>query len=817
MPDEHTCHSPAELAQLVNQVLPVEDIEALARHLEQCERCAETVDQLLSRNMLVEAARSPPVIDTLPTALPGLLERIRRMSQSAAAEMDASSSGTGLDIVDLLAPPQEPDEAGRLGGYRVLRVLGSGGMGIVFQAEDLRLRRPVALKVMRPALAAVALNVQRFLREARSAAAIEHDHIVTIYQVGEDRGVAFLAMQYLLGESLDARLKREPRLPLKEALRIGRETALGLAAVHKRGLIHRDIKPANLWLEAETSRVKILDFGLARTIADDAHLTASGALLGTPAYMAPEQVVDQRVDHRCDLFSLGCVLYRMLTGVTAFEGKNTLAILCAELEASKPPHEVNPEIPAALSSLILRLLARRPQDRPVSAQIVADELWAMEQHELCVELSAESAQVVRPNKLVERAPGREGIAANVLQPRRAPALLAGVLLACATVWSAVWFGTLPTGPPKDAALPTAPPLSRALPSPPRPDEPFTLWPLIAELGPHPAQINSLAISSDSKLLAVGCGTYWEPEAQGKVWLWDLATRQDAGVLQDHITCVTCVAFAPANYKGILAAGTGNLTKPHLGDVRLWNVDDKRGQLEAFIIGFKQGVSAVAFSPDGTLLATAGAHGDRALAVWSVPKLLEKTGDGPARWRQDIPAISARERLFTEFTGPLMSVVFSRDGKWMAVASGGGIKLWDTIDWTEPTWLSPDSPCGQVQSVAFSADGLCIAAVTSLIGAVVPVSAPEVLVWNLASPRGEPRRFVHLANFACVAFSPDGRFLITGDQDGGVFVWNAETGVGRPLPYTHRGWVWGLAVSHDGRKLVTGATDPMAKVWRIAEE
>src|SRR5205085_4060282 len=163
-------------------------------------------------------------------------------------------------------------------------------------------------------------------------------HIVAIHQVGEDRGVPFLAMPFLKGESLDQRLKREGKLPLGEVLRIGRETALGLAAAHAHGVVHRDIKPGNLWLEAGSQRVKILDFGLARQEGSDIQLTQAGAVLGTPAFMAPEQAQGKAVDARSDLFSLGCVLYRMATGVLPFTGPDTMSLLLAlTTQEPQPP------------------------------------------------------------------------------------------------------------------------------------------------------------------------------------------------------------------------------------------------------------------------------------------------------------------------------------------------------------------------------------------------------------------------------------------------------------------------------------------------
>ena len=221
---------------------------------------------------------------------------------------------------DFLDPPRAAGELGWLAHYRVRRLLGEGGMGLVFQAEDTVLLRPVALKVIRPELADLPRSHNGSLREARAMAAIKHDHIVTIYQVGQERGVPFLAMEYLQGMSLDHWLDRGHKPSVELVLRIGREIAAGLSAAHQHGLIHRDIKPANIWLEAPIGRVKILDFGLARSEREDVQITSPGTVMGTPAYMAPEQARGERRRRIGDLFSLGCVLYRLCTGRVAVRG-----------------------------------------------------------------------------------------------------------------------------------------------------------------------------------------------------------------------------------------------------------------------------------------------------------------------------------------------------------------------------------------------------------------------------------------------------------------------------------------------------------------
>src|SRR5262249_24441702 len=356
------------------------EVEALAHHLVDCERCLRALHTLHAEDTVLDAVRAHKKAHSRATdATLDLL--IQKLSALRSLPSDAFPHETLLTASEVpvvapappepygfLAPSQSADEIGRLGGYRVLKVLGAGSMGIVFLAEDPTLKRKVALKAMKPGLANYERAKKRFLREAQSTAQVEHDHIVTIYQVGEHHGVPFQAMPLLTGESLEERLNRERRLPLLEVLRIGRERAGGLAVAHEAKLIHRDIKPANIWLEGARARVKILDFGLARPVEGNAQVTQSGTVVGTPAYMAPEQAEGRRVDARVDLFSLGCVLYRMLTGQLPFPGTSMVAVLVAVVhEQPRAVQELAPQAPPELANLIMRLLAKKPEDRPTKA------------------------------------------------------------------------------------------------------------------------------------------------------------------------------------------------------------------------------------------------------------------------------------------------------------------------------------------------------------------------------------------------------------------------------------------------------------------
>ncbi|MCA9058215.1 MAG: protein kinase, partial [Planctomycetaceae bacterium] len=274
----------------------------------------------------------------------------------------------------LLAAPSHPEMLGRIGRYEVERLIGAGGMGIVFKGHDSELNRPVAIKVLAPYLAGNGSARRRFGREARAAAAVVDEHVVAIHNVESDGESPFLVMQYIAGKSLHARLERNGPLSVLEILRIGMQTAKGLAAAHAQGLIHRDVKPSNILLEATVDRALLTDFGLARA-ADDATLTHSGYHPGTPQYMSPEQSRGESVDQRSDLFSFGCVLYAMCTGHSPFRAETTMGVLRRiSDQPHRPVRQINPDIPEWLESIIDRLLAKDRNDRFQSAAEVAELL-----------------------------------------------------------------------------------------------------------------------------------------------------------------------------------------------------------------------------------------------------------------------------------------------------------------------------------------------------------------------------------------------------------------------------------------------------------
>jgi serine/threonine protein kinase len=306
-----------------------------------------------------------------------------------------------------LQPAVRPDALGRIGHYHALQVLGKGGFGVVFRAFDDTLQRVVAVKMMAPQLAATSPARKRFLREARTSAQVRHENIVQVHEVGE-QPLPYLVMEFIPGETLQQRLDRLGPVDTAEVVRVGRQIAEGLAAAHAMDLIHRDIKPGNILLEGAQLKVKITDFGLARS-ADDASLSQSGVIAGTPMFMAPEQAKGEQLDQRADLFSLGSVLYQMASGRPPFRANGTLAVLKRVAEDQpRDIREIIPETPQWLCDIIAKLHAKNPDERFQSAREVADLLADCEAQLKAHTKLKDSSRI--PCRKMQRSEGRKWVA-----------------------------------------------------------------------------------------------------------------------------------------------------------------------------------------------------------------------------------------------------------------------------------------------------------------------------------------------------------------------------------------------------------------------
>jgi eukaryotic-like serine/threonine-protein kinase len=788
MTQPSTCPSADAFQRLLRGETGPADRDALLQHLGGCQRCAEFVrrqstaliDDLATVDVLSSAAGRGVLVEQL-RSLVTVLDPEAQVSSSTQVrtEIGATRTGHGMmepfheppadDPTELIqshfAPAEDPEEMGRLGHYRIIRVLGKGGMGVVFLAEDIALRRPVALKVLKPVLAASSEAAQRFLREAQTMAALKHDNVVTVYHVGQERGVPYLTMELLEGEPLDARLRREGRLPIPEVLRLGREAALGLAAAHNRGVIHRDIKPANLWLEAHTGRVKLLDFGLARAISGDTTVTQAGTLLGTPAYMSPEQARAEPVDHRCDLFSLGCVLYQLSTGRLPFKGNDAVATLLS-LVSDQPtdPMVLNPQMPLSLSALIMKLLAKNPENRPESAQKVAEALQQIS-HELepPPSLASQLPTVVQTRPERRTPPPKRVSWFTVLGVFTILAALG--ILAWRKGEQAILFATnkgrvvLEVGDGElEVLIRGADGGELGVSHEPRLD-----------LAPGDYLLEITARSPSGEFRSLSRPVTLKRGGEEVIDIRKAPAVREARVMH-HGSQLFSVAYSPDGSR--LASGSA------VGTVKVW---DPATGAEFFTIGKpatdeRQAVHGLAFSPDSKLLAgTAGG----AVTLWQ--------------------ATTGKVHRQLALAGELVTgVAFSPDGRYLA-ASGwdNAVRLWDVDTGALSSTLKADSRLG---CVAFTPDGLQVAA---------GGDKGAVWVWDVRTAEKVLTVRGHRQGVLAVAFSPSGKRGVSADWDRQVLLWAADTG--KSL-LTFKGASHSIGFSPDNRWIVGGGHDQVTRLW-----
>jgi WD40 repeat protein len=695
--------------------------------------------------------------------------------------------GDDGEALDFLEPSDKPGQLGRLGHYEILEVVGRGGMGVVLKAFDDVLRRVVAIKVLAPHLASSGHARKRFIREARAAAGVTHEHVVTIHAVEETGSLPYIVMQYVHGLSLQERIDRDGPLELKEVLRIGLQTASGLAAAHALGLVHRDIKPANILLENGVERVKITDFGLARA-ADDASLTQSGVVAGTPQYMAPEQAAGEAVDQRADLFSLGSVLYAMCTGRPPFRGSSTLAVLRRVCEEQPHPvRELNPDIPEWLCRIIARLHAKDPAERFGSAREVADLLG---RH--LAELHQPGREPVPGPPPRPRRPRRVGpVAVTVLLVLAAALVL--VVASCVTRFLSAWLsgdrpdgtlvvevedGRLQVQVDGDAQVFQGAGLHEVRLRP-------GVHEVRAILHGKPVQEEVVTISPGGQ--AAVTVRRW-PDEPGKPP--EVPTHPRATLLvHPGPACTNYVGFAPDGRTLVVASEDGTIER--------W--DPATGQEQSRWKGPTLKVMGMAVSPDGRTAATAAGW-------WDKP---DRGGDAQV-WELATGKLLA---AYHEPASAVMAVAFAPDGKTLAVgAFNGAVRLVEAATAKERATLQHPG-AGAVNALAFTADG------KTLVGAGAKPGGGKtpglIRLWDVDTGKEKDTWRGTMAEVQHLCISPDGRTVAVACRDSTIRLWDAAAGHERAVLRGHTGWAHYLAFLPGGKTLVSGSFDGTVKVWETA--
>jgi WD40 repeat protein/tetratricopeptide (TPR) repeat protein/tRNA A-37 threonylcarbamoyl transferase component Bud32 len=688
----------------------------------------------------------------------------------------------------------DPAGVRSFGDYEIVREVARGGMGVVFQARQVKLNRTVALKMILAGQLAGESDIRRFHTEAEAAAHLDHPGIVPVFEVGEHEGQHFFSMGFVEGESLAQRLTAGP-LRSRPAAELLAKVAEAIAYAHGRGVIHRDLKPANILIDA-ADNPRVTDFGLAKKVQGDSHLTASGQIMGTPSYMPPEQAGRSRgaVGPAADVYALGATLYAMVTGRPPFQAATAMDTVLQVLgDEPVPPRRLNPTVDRDVETICLKCLEKDPARRYPSAQELREDLrrflagdsirarpvgraerlgrWCRRNPLLAGTISSAAALLVAVAVLSmyyadRQVKARAEIAGLLAESNRRLAMLdfergraafeqgqigPGLLWMVQALRDATNSG--------DSAWQHAALANLAAWRPHLP-------PLQAVFS-HENRVRAVAFSPDGKTILTG-------SQDNTARLWDAASGQPVGQPMRHQFGIPSVAFSPDGRRVL----TGSDDKT----VRLW--DAATGQSIGRPLQHQDAVSAVAFSPDGKTALTGSS--DKTARLWDV-------------------ATSKPIGKPLEHGGAVRAVAFSPDGKIALTASDDNTaRLWDAQ--TGASLGAPLVHDDWVWAVAFSPDGKTI-----LTGS----DDNTARLWDTQTgrPKGSPLRHQH--SVRSLAMSADGKTILTGSQDKTARLWDAATGEPIGPPLQHQGEVVAVALRPDGRIALTASEDNTARLWDAA--
>ena len=626
-------------------------------------------------------------------------------------------------ILQWLAPTDDHRMMGRIGAYEVVGIVGTSSMAVVLKAFEPALDRYVAIKLLAPWLHTNGAARKRFSREAQAAAAVVHDNVIEIHCVSESNELPYLVMPFVKGPSLQRRLNDQGPLEVAEVLRIGMQAARGLAAAHEQGLVHRDVKPSNIMLADGVERVKLTDFGLARA-ADDASLTRSGIIAGTPQYMSPEQVRGQNVEQHSDLFSLGSVLYAMCTGRAPFRAETSYGVMRQVTDRQpRPVREINPRIPDWLCGVISKLMAKQPEHRFESAAETAEIL------QQCL------AHVQQPTTT----PLPDSVAGNTSINSRVLALAAIALVAVAIGALVYFLSGIATDVNKELPSSANSVVKKSMLENEMPERITEFKNILkgndAKVAISPNGTQLVMASGHPTMTMLGGGKVnlkgWKPTLD----VIDTKTGKKTTSLQivDDEGSQATADTNPVNYiqaNAIKYSADGSLIAVgnNIGQVRIFDaksgklireLDDKAGRLadEKTPDSWKNvtramgGVKSLAFSPDGKQLATIGeSFADFAEKFDRIERMgFWATAPGRLKlWDVDTGEL---QYDLNGHNDSAVDVAFSPNGKLLASAGrwsnelerfGNGVIVWDARSGARRNYIRSTAD-GGVHSIAFTAD------------------------------------------------------------------------------------------------------------------